>query len=225
MLAGVEDYGSDNDSDDHSSQPSSTSKAVNPSKKSTFSLSSPSVLASHASSKIDLPPPKPKRGPKKITVGQPTLSNEGEDEVDERPAAKKQRLESSAGRSSLISMLPAPKQKVPVLPTPQRVLGGGGGPGLVFNKSRPTVTDSKIDFGSESTEDHLPVEEEDETPKASSTLFRPSSLGKGRANISLEEDKPPPRTAPQVTATSTADFFSLGLCRVIFHLLCPYSGF
>jgi len=53
---------------------------------------------------------------------------------------------------------------------------------------------------------------EPSTAAASSTLFRPQSLAKGRSNISLEDGamNAPPRTAPKVSAAPAIDFFSLG---------------
>lgn len=225
-MLGIEDYGSgsDNDSDSEivSVPPKSSllSKLPPPSKKSSISLPAPS-------SSISLPPPKPKRGPKKITIGLPALSapNDDDDEFEsERPAAKKPRLESGAGSSSLLAMLPAPKQKNPTLPTPERVLGGGKGPGLVFNTSRPSATPvplNKGDAGDSGGSNLYPTDNEsiDTLPESSSTSFSfmPTSVGKGRSNVSVEEGKPkaPARTVSSVKVTSApvVDFFSLGTFR------------
>lgn len=207
-MLSIEDYGSDNSDseiDSKPSQPTSTAKQPSTSKPSSSGLS--------------LPPPKSKRAPKKITVGLPSLPDHPrEEEEDERPAAKKPRLGSGAGASSLLSMLPAPKQKVPVATAPERVLGGGKGPGLVFNTSSrkssimaPPVTDR--DYETSVSSDAMPSEIAEETaPQTSSVAFLPPSLKKGRSNISLEEGGMPPRTsaAPKVSAAPAVDFFSLG---------------
>jgi proline-rich protein PRCC len=140
-----------------------------------------------------------KRGPKKITIGVPNLKDSSEDGP---PAAKKTKLQSGAGTSSLLSILPAPKQKATVSHTPQMVLGGRGGPGLVFKTSLPplaTECDSESD-----------AEVAESMKLGSSTLFRPSSLGKGRSNVSLEENTIPPKPAPKESVTPIIDFFSLG---------------
>jgi hypothetical protein len=83
-----------------------STKLPPPSKKSTISLPPPSASTSNV-------PPKPKRAPKKITISLPSLTatddNDSDDLKDAGPAAKKPRLESGAGSSSLLSMLPAPK--------------------------------------------------------------------------------------------------------------------
>ncbi|KAJ6630842.1 mitotic checkpoint regulator, MAD2B-interacting-domain-containing protein [Mycena sp. CBHHK59/15] len=196
MNLGLEDYGSgsenDNDSDNDAGPVFVAPKAR------------PTFL-----SKMSLPPPNQKRAPKKVTIGLPKLKavDDDDDLKDERPAAKKPRLETGAGRSSLVSMLPAPKQKNPVLPTPERVLGSGSGPGLVFNAPRP----AKRGTGTAEVEKES---SDAELPTASSTSFslRPPSLAKGRPNISLEEGNTnaPPRTASKISAAPAVDFFSLG---------------
>ncbi|KAJ6596934.1 mitotic checkpoint regulator, MAD2B-interacting-domain-containing protein [Mycena vulgaris] len=196
MNLGLGDYGSDSENGDESDN--ETGVALPPAK------SIPSTP-----SKMALPPPKQKRGPKKVTIGLPTLrprEDDPDDLHDQRPAAKKPRLEAGAGMSSLVAMLPAPKQKNPVLPPPARVLGGGGGPGLVFNAPRPTVKEASTAEGQQQAEDAEP------TASSTSFSFRPPSLAKGRSNISLEEGatKAPPRTATKVSPAPTVDFFSLG---------------
>lgn len=197
MNLGLGDYGSDSESGGESDNDSGV--ATLPSKGSTSGSATPSKMA--------LPPPKQKRGPKKVTIGLPTLNpvdDDADDLKDERPAAKKPRLEAGAGMSSLVSMLPAPKQKNPVLPPPERVLGGGSGPGLVFSTPRPTA--KEIEQQSEDVEPS--------TASSTSFSFRPPSLAKGRSNISLEEGttKASPRTATTVSAAPAVDFFSLGMC-------------
>ncbi|KAJ7343457.1 mitotic checkpoint regulator, MAD2B-interacting-domain-containing protein [Mycena albidolilacea] len=190
MNLGLGDYGSDSENGGESD----TDAPIPVSAK--VSKPAPST------SKMTLPPLKQK---KKVIIGLSALKPvDDEDELkDERPPAKKPRLETGAGKSSLLSMLPAPKQKNPVLPPPQRVLGGGSGPGLVFNTSRPVG--QAISTEAES--------EQDSTAEPSTSFsFRPPSLAKGRSNISLEEGatNAPPRTAPKVSAAPAIDFFSLG---------------
>ncbi|TFK42546.1 mitotic checkpoint regulator, MAD2B-interacting-domain-containing protein [Crucibulum laeve] len=207
-MLGIEDYGSgsENDSDQESAPV----------------VSKPKTSPTSNNPKLSLPPSKTKR-PKKITIGLPNLPLPKHDNVDDleedRPPAKRPRTTAGAGASSLLSMLPAPKQKNPALPPPERVLGGGKGPGLVFNTSRqPSVTskDDKFEHGGVEFGDE-PVESgsagmsgsANSDNSTASFSFLPPSLAKGRSNISLEEEKPKahalnPSSAPAV------DFFSLG---------------
>ncbi|EIM90074.1 uncharacterized protein STEHIDRAFT_166335 [Stereum hirsutum FP-91666 SS1] len=209
-------------------------------------LPAPKTVASTSNSppkksSLALPPPsatsssKPKKGPKKITIDLPALPQDGsDDEDDPRPAAKKPRLDSGSGsgKSSLFSMLPAPKLKAPVKATaaPERVLGGGGRPGLVFNASRslsapqpvaaPLVPEDATQDEEEETEGAVAAQPEaaSSSTSASSTLFLPPSLKKGRTNISLGEDAgrtPRPSaqsssSVPSISAAPPVDFFSLG---------------
>jgi proline-rich protein PRCC len=220
MMLDIEGYGSgsDNESNTEASavlQPAQQSaKLSQATKKPIFSLPSPSATTS----KISLPPPKPKRAPKKIAIGLPSLRANGDDVddlVDERPVAKKARLDSGAGASSLLSMLPAPKQKNPTLPPPERVLGGGKGPSLVFNTPRPVAPVVPDEFiSSDEPDDIVPIPQE----AAKATIpFLPPSLGKGRSNISVEEGKPITQVRTQKPAAPAVDFFSLGtsLCRIL----------
>ncbi|KAK1236525.1 hypothetical protein PQX77_000218 [Marasmius sp. AFHP31] len=212
-MLGVEDYGSGSESEDDSPQVAPPKPTNPPSKK---------------SSSLVLPPPGIKSGTattstgkakRKIAIGLPALKPaEDEDEIDEKPASKKPKLSSGAGVSSLLSMLPAPKQKaVPTGPAPQRVLGGGQGPGLVFNaRPLPTTEAGSDDVGATDETNTEDPADEDTPPKTTNpapTLpsFLPPSLLKGRSNISLEEGKPraPPRTVA-VKAAPAVDFFSLG---------------
>ncbi|KAL4247285.1 Proline-rich protein PRCC [Abortiporus biennis] len=239
-MLGVEGYGSDNDSDNETTTitvtPKPTSSLVSklppPAKKSSFSLPPPSNAnpsSSTPTTGISLPPPK-KKGPKKITIGLPSLPDEdNKSEVfDERPT-KKARIESGtgkgAGSSGLLSMLPAPKNKAPTLPKKEqseRVLGGGKGPGLVF-KTASTVQAKKVTVEDEEDEDeekpsNLPpesssiLEEVKETTKTNSSLpFLPPSLAKGKANVSTEDRHTRPVVAtPKVSAAPAIDFFGLG---------------
>ncbi|KZT26371.1 hypothetical protein NEOLEDRAFT_1177774 [Neolentinus lepideus HHB14362 ss-1] len=228
-MLGVEDYGSDNDSEQEVTRQSrrSTSTAVSKSQSSQPSktnLSHPpsgnATAPKAAGAGLSLPPPKSKPGQKKkkITIDLPSLEDEGDNE-DDKPAAKKPRLESGAGKSSLLSMLPAPKRKAPLPPPKERVLGGGQGLGLMFKTHGPVV---------ESTEDDTyGVEDEGDwsssKPPISSVSFLPPSLQKGKANISTEG---PPKTTAKVIlkAAPAADFFSLGM-TMFFGALSHYSLF
>ncbi|OSC99108.1 hypothetical protein PYCCODRAFT_888963 [Trametes coccinea BRFM310] len=237
-MLGVEGYGSDSDngSDSEATQrvPSTTpsaalsSKLPAPAKKSTFSLPPPSSSASSskASSGLSLPPPKPKKAPKKIAIGLPSLPKDDDDrtsDTDDRPPAKKPRLGSGAGASGLLSMLPAPKNKAPVAPEAQRVLGAGRGPGLVF-KTAPstgaparTATVEDADDADEHEEKaetldssySAILEEKVEAEKKESIPFMPTSVKRGKANISLEEKPSAPATRPSVSSAPAVDFFSL----------------
>ncbi|THH17824.1 hypothetical protein EW146_g3079 [Bondarzewia mesenterica] len=141
--------------------------------------------------------------------------NEADDEEDIRPPAKKARLDGGSGSSSLFSMLPAPKKKAPVVPTADRVLGGGKGPGLVFNAPRShsvnmaaTVEEVDDEESGSTVQSHPSAP----TPTKPSPLpFLPPSLAKGKANISVEDNTlamprviaKPPSSSPSV------DFFTL----------------
>ncbi|KAF8654076.1 hypothetical protein AX16_003609 [Volvariella volvacea WC 439] len=162
---------------------------------------------------------KTKRPPKKITIALPSLplpSGEGgesyEDDVD-RPAAKKQRLENGAGRSSLLSMLPAPKKASTVLSAPQRVLGGGARPSLVFNSTTSIQPEEEPSVSGQIEEGASP--KSDVASKPAPGLFVPTSVSRGRANISLEEGPKPTPPKPPIATTQVSksdpavDFFSL----------------
>lgn len=180
MNLGLEDYGSDADSDNDNDNDNDNE--------------TPKLKLTPKPSNV-----KAKR-PKKISIGLPTLTAEADEDLDERPPAKKPRLGSGAGSSSLLSMLPAPKQKAPILPPPERVLGGGRGPGLVFNMPVETTGESESD-------------------PTSSAFLLPPSLKKGRANISLEESSRTKPAPPLPPSAPVVDFFSLGPCS----LLCPWN--
>lgn len=175
-MLGIEDYGSDSDSEQ--SLPDISTTVVSP--KTTKTL----------------------RGPKKITISLPSISNTHDilEAGDERPA-KKQKT-GGAGSSSLLSMLPLPKQ-VNLVPQAQRVLGGGTGPGLKFHASTSTMNGSPSVDQEATSQDVCYVEP--------ATLFRPTSVSKGRKNISLEETSIKPTDAiPKETTSAALDFFSLG---------------
>ncbi|KAF5380929.1 hypothetical protein D9615_003987 [Tricholomella constricta] len=218
-MLGIEDYGSASDSDgDHETNTPINQPKSTLAQKPAFFLPPPK-----SASRTSLTPPKQKRAPKKITIGLPNLptpkADEDDDLQDERPAAKRPRLEAGAGKSLLLSMLPAPKEKAPIPPPPARVLGGGKGPGLVFNapRSSPSLASNNDNNEEElhqptiqaSSEDH-----KDPTSQAPTAPlpFLPPSLKKGRVNVSVEEEKPEVRAQPsaQKQYTPAVDFFSLG---------------
>ncbi|TCD68906.1 hypothetical protein EIP91_009456 [Steccherinum ochraceum] len=223
-MLGIEGYGSDSDngSDAEVSVPQPTPKSASslatklpaPTKKSTFSLPPPSSSAGPSSSGLALPAPK-KRAPKKISIGLPELLK---DEVEEDRPAKKPRLEAGAGRSGLLSMLPAPKNKAPIPAPTERVLGGGKGPGLVF-KTAPTrkVTVEDAEDADEEDADSKPhiapagnsLLEEVKEEKSSSVSFMPTHLRRGKANVSTE-DRPTTVKATPKAAAPAIDFFGLG---------------
>ncbi|KAL1672638.1 mitotic checkpoint regulator, MAD2B-interacting-domain-containing protein, partial [Schizophyllum commune] len=216
MALGLEGYGSgsDSDSDNETTQVAQPAKSTAP-------------QASSSGSKLSLPPPKtsqPRTGAKKVKIGLPSLKPTADDEDDldsEKPPAKKPRLAPGAagGRSALLSMLPAPKERNPKPPAPERVLGGGQGKGLVFH-TRPSAPAVNADDADEpaTSAASKPIPESKPTsdspaPPTSTPMFMPTNLGgKRKANISLEEHgvsrsaaKPPP-----ISAAPPVDFFSLG---------------
>ena len=202
-MLGVEDYGSDSDNEysPNAPTPAKETDAL------PFKHPAP-VKPATTGSKATI---KAKRPAKKIAIGLPTLPAEPEDDLDAgRPPVKKQRLHSGAGSSSLLSMLPAPKQADPVVPPPERVLGAGRRPGLVFDNSRsintpafPLVDNTASEDVDDSTDPRDTLEVE------STTLFRPTSLK--RANISVEErSEPPKKVLPKVSSPPPTNFFSLG---------------
>lgn len=225
------DYGSgsDNDSDTEMAPAPKVSKPA-PTLKSSLSSSLPSTTkrasfalppptngtATSSTSGLLLPPTKAKKV-KKIAIGLPELPKDVDDDDDGRPAAKKPRLESGAGTSSLLSMLPAPKSKNPVLAPAPRVLGGGGGPGLVFNAPSKPAQAMAMGYAAGDTDeqaDDAPVASLP-PPKASAATFMPPSLAKGRVNVNVEDTglatKAPLKATPgAVSAVPTTDFFSLG---------------
>ncbi|OBZ75076.1 putative phosphatidate cytidylyltransferase [Grifola frondosa] len=237
IMLGVEGYGSDSDNDEETlpavvappkPTPSLAAKLPAPSKKSAFSLPPPSSVPASASTStsapgkgLSLPPPKTKKVPKKISIGLPALSREEPDEDDERPAAKRPRLEPGAGSSALLSMLPAPKNKVPVKAVPERVLGAGRGPGLVFNTSSRSSRTTTVEVAEEAEDEgpsaHLGppsssiLEEVFEvSEKKEAIAFLPPSLVKGKANVSVEEThRPSTIIRPTVSSAPAVDFFSL----------------
>ncbi|KAK0210784.1 mitotic checkpoint regulator, MAD2B-interacting-domain-containing protein [Desarmillaria ectypa] len=186
-MLGLEDYGSGSESDGETETKPQTSSSTN-------SQSLKPQFKTTSSSIITLPPPRTK---KRIAIALPSLKSVKDDDEETeipRPVAKKPRLESGAGASSLMSMLPAPKQKNPVPAPTERVLGGGMGQALSFNVP-PSAP---------------PADEVESKAPAPSIPFLPPSLAKGRSNISLEEDRPTARPAARTAPAPALDFFSLG---------------
>ncbi|KAI6160056.1 mitotic checkpoint regulator, MAD2B-interacting-domain-containing protein [Pisolithus thermaeus] len=179
-MLGIEQYGSDVDSDDDSRQ-ASNQPPPKP---------SPPRPA----------PAKPKR-PKKIAINLPPPQNDEDDE----PPTKKPRITTGggqgAGKSSLLGMLPAPKRALPVRKEKkeERVLGGGGGPGLVFHTTK-----------SAEKEHSAHTESEAGATGDTSTAFLPPSISKGKANVSLDNDGPVKITSISKPLPAPAPtFFSL----------------
>ncbi|KIK57789.1 hypothetical protein GYMLUDRAFT_61184 [Collybiopsis luxurians FD-317 M1] len=207
-MLGVEGYGSGSESE--SEQPS---KATQSTKKSSLSLPPPSSSSKAPAKK------------KKITIGLPTLkpadAEEDEDNLRlEQPPAKKPRLGAGKGSSSLLSMLPAPKQKA-AASAPERVLGSGTGPGLVFNTSRAagTVSSSSHVENDTAGDDLLETSStaDEQSASATSFAFRPPSIAKGKANISLEGSRPKAALKSGTSSSVLApDFFGLGTFRISF---------
>ena len=135
------------------------------------------------------PSSKTKRAPKKFTISLPSLpaTDSTENSEDERPAKKRR---TGAGSSSLLSMLPTPKQN--------------------------SVKQSQVNISGTKTEilDHklgtqaFKVPDAPLLPLSSSLSLMPTSLGKGKGNISVEEVNI--RQAAQSRHSSATDFFALG---------------
>ncbi|KAI0322192.1 mitotic checkpoint regulator, MAD2B-interacting-domain-containing protein [Amylostereum chailletii] len=217
------EYGSDNDSDSDNEtlhQPSSSKSKSSPlpsSQKSDLLPHSPNGNSFGSKLSKTLPASKSKRPAKRITIDLPSVLKDDADDLDGTRPAKKARVDTKgAGSSTLFSMLPAPKQKLPEAPVPQRVLGGGGRPGLVFNTSRDQSTAGLGAEGGNLEDNDVTADPtlQDTTPLPSRS-FIPPSLTRNKANISLEDpdtrttrqhtSKPPPPAAPAV------DFFSLDI--------------
>ncbi|EDR14849.1 uncharacterized protein LACBIDRAFT_306017 [Laccaria bicolor S238N-H82] len=155
-------------------------------------------------------PPPPKRAPKKLAIKLPTLStlpSKDQDEIPEERPTKRPRL--GAGSSSLLSMLPVPKKGTPNT-LPQRVLGGGTGPGLVFNTGRSTqreTDESTVEPDFKDVNTSPPTSNVSESESSRPSLLPPSLL-KRKANISLDSTQA--RSVSSASSTPPVDFFSLG---------------
>ena len=194
-MLGVEGYGSGSDDDSDAKTTTTTTAPVKP---------VPTKPTTASKSGISLPPPKPAKRPKKITIDLPKPSkgaDDGEDEPEQPPTKKPRRDGKGAGASGLLSMLPAPKQVAPVRPPqPERVLGGGNAPPLSFN-SAPQSANDDLDMST----------------AAKSNLFMPNSVTRGKANVSTEESVAGPSRPRAAPPTPAIDFFSLGTTVAIHH--------
>ena len=180
----VEGYGSGSDND--SDVESTTTTTAKP---------APTMSTTTPKPGISLPPPKPAKRPKKIVIDLPRPSEGGDvaDEQEQPPTKKARRDGKGAGVSSLLSMLPAPKQVAPSKPPkPARVLGGGSGPALSFGPAPQSANDDP-----------------DTSTVAKPNLFTPNSVTRGKANVSTEDSVAGP-SRPRVTPSPAVDFFSLG---------------
>lgn len=195
-MLGLDDYGSDSDS----SRPGSP-RADTTSQKSV---------------------PKTRRAPKKITIALPTISSKDDHEGEEfeRPAKKRK----TAGVSSLLSILPTPKQNTPV--PAQRVLGRGAKSRELAVRSQSSVESTilpETTAQGDETESTSIASTADDLSKNPTTLFRPTSLAKGRKNISVEEHsinqpwtEKTPLQRPSTSSEPAVDFFSISgfLCSL-----------
>ncbi|KAI0302173.1 mitotic checkpoint regulator, MAD2B-interacting-domain-containing protein [Russula brevipes] len=184
----VDAYGSDNSDnsgDEYTPRPRSSPKQKN---SISLSLPAPSHSSGSGSSSLNLPAPKVKKAPKKIAIDLPALPKD--DSVDRdsdevRPAKKPRTDAGGAGSSALFSRLPAPKLAAPVKAAPERILGSGKGPGLVFNN--PPSHRTQDTSRTPSNVDSQTTSEVTEEEQSVSLPFTPLSVSKGKANISLEE--------------------------------------
>ena len=183
-MFGLEDYGSDSDTD----RPKSKVSGAQPAKKT-------------------------QRPPKKIAITLPVIKGSSPvDEDIERPV-KRQKI--GAGASSLLSMLPTPKQATPYLP-PQRVLGGGAAEGSTFTQSAAIFLDTAGENEEEPPAAVIQRQTADVQGQSTSTLFRPPSLAKGKKNVSVEEPGINRSASKQKSLPApTVDFFSLGKANTL----------
>jgi proline-rich protein PRCC len=197
-MLGLDDYGSDSDSDLPKKSPQLVAPAPQPAKK------------TH-------------RPPKKIAIALPAIKDAPADEQEdiERPT---KRQKTGAGASSLLSMLPTPKQANPSLPATQRVLGGGGAKGSAFAfRTQSTVIppDTTVEDEKGPLVAVIPEHDVPEQP-----LFRPPSLAKGRKNVSVEEPGIIRTTKSSMQKSLPApvvDFFSLGEPKSPSSFILPYD--
>ena len=158
-------------------------------------------------------PRKTQRPPKKIAIALPVIKGSSpvdESEDIERPV-KRQKI--GAGASSLLSMLPTPKQATPSLP-PQRVLGGGAAKGPTFafrTQSAAILLDTAGEDDEEPPAAVIQRQTADVQGQSTAPLFRPPSLAKGKKNVSVEEPGINRSVSKQKSLPApTVDFFSLG---------------
>ena len=186
-MLGVEGYGSGSDSDSDAETTTTTTAPIR---------SAPVKPTTTQKSTISLPPPKQAKRPKKIAIDLPK-PNKGDDRGDdpEQPPTKKTRTDGKgAGVSSLLFMLPAPKQVAPAQPPQrERVLGGGNAPALSFTSAPQSAHDGP---------DRLTV--------AKPNLFVPNSITRGKANVSTEDSEAGPSRPRATSSAPVVDFFALG---------------
>ncbi|KAI9509615.1 mitotic checkpoint regulator, MAD2B-interacting-domain-containing protein [Russula earlei] len=207
----VDAYGSDNS--DNSGDESITQSRSSLEQKKSTSLSLPPPHSSLSGTfNLALPAPKAKKPPKKIAIDLPALPKDdsADHDSDEARPSKKLRTENTrgAGSSALFSRLPAPMLAAPVKPAPERVLGSGQGPGLVFKKfpsQKPQDTpDTPSNVGPEASLDAM------ENERSLSLPFMPASVRRGTANVSLEESSSKGTVNPLDSSPSAVmDLFSL----------------
>lgn len=222
----VDAYGSDNSDnsgDEHTPRPRSS-----PQQKNSISLSfpAPSHSSASGSSNLNLPAPKVKKAPKKIAIDLPALPKDDsvDRDSDEARPAKKPRTDARGAGSALFSRLPAPKLAAPVKAAPERILGSGKGPGLVFNNLLSQRTQDTS--GTPSNFDSQTTSEVTEKEQSVSLPFTPVSVSKGKANVSLEEfsskgkikalDSSPP-AATDLFSLSTSCYYFICFGHRTFH--------
>lgn len=134
-----------------------------------------------ASLSAALPKPRRRDGPLKITLEAPKRSNEDGDISEMRPVKKLK--QEGAGASSLLAMLPPPKNKNATLP----------------KKKDDTVPKplAQLPAFSSATEDDEMEPEDDNPSKALLSLVPPSRLAKGKE-------------VPKSKEETQMDFFALG---------------
>jgi proline-rich protein PRCC len=220
----VDAYGSDNSDDEYTPRPRSS-----PQQKNSIPLSfpAPSHSSGSGSSNLNLPAPKVKKAPKKIAIDLPALPKDDSvdrDSDEARPAKKPRTDARGAGSSALFSRLPAPKLAAPVKAAPERILGSGKGPGLVFNN--PPSQRTQDTSGTPSNIDPQTTSEVTEKEQSVSLPFIPVSVSKGKANVSLEEfsskgkikalDSSPP-AATDLFSLSTSCYYFICFGHRTFH--------
>lgn len=200
-MLGVDDYGSDSDSD-----------AGAPTSAPTTEQKQTEVpVVPKSTGGLNLPAPKKsgkrRDGPVRITVDLPKPKTSDDDD-DSKPAPNVERpiggpKSKGAGASSLLSMLPKPKQAVPTLPKPKpvRVLGGGASngddPGVIMPSE--SFDFEPLSFGGSKDE---------ETSTMASTSFVPMSTTRPKPKGASSSAQPPKTTKP--APAPAIDFFSLG---------------
>ncbi|KAH7921735.1 hypothetical protein BV22DRAFT_707114 [Leucogyrophana mollusca] len=142
------------------------------------------------------PAPKPKRAPKKIAIELPALPTADDDDA---PPAKKQRRTAPAGSSALLSLLPAPKQSTAPTPAPapERVLGAGTGPGLVFRAPSTSLLPPSV-----AKRKHSPPPADFFSIPTSSTPSAPPTTPPPVLPTASSAPQVPASSAPQAPASS-----------------------